>query len=303
MASNHSQAKHAKALRRKKMMAERSRLGPAGASSSLAERARRAATAPLHCCLIQAGLFERGNGMAVVARKTGLGEVTVATFLLDAFCLGIKDVLFRELAMADLGAFVEQLGWASPLSPVEPAYVRKLLRDLARYARSFGIEPPADFQAADLLLGDARAEDCAIAFEFGDGGMPHYIPGPTDTPSQIRQRLKRLRAKLGDDGFLFSAASDDEFDADIDDLGVEATAGTSDPAAYDPAVAPDAADWLDLDEGERLRLVEAYHRRAGISVPKPTVHATLHIIVENQVAADDPAASKRRADRAVAEVA
>lgn len=60
--------------------------------------------------------------------------------------------------------------------------------------------------------------------------------------------------------------------------------------AYDPAVAPDAVDWLNLDEGERLHLVETYHRRAGIAASDPRVHAALHTAVENQIAAKDPPA-------------
>jgi hypothetical protein len=301
MAPNRSQAKHAKALRRKKQMAERSRQLSSGASSSPAERARRAAAAPLHCCLVQDGLFEFGSGMAVVARQTGFGIVTVAVFLLDAFCLGIKDVFLREMETADLDAFLAQMGVASPFSPVEPAYARKLLRDLVHYADSLGFEPPGEFRAAELLFGDARAEDCATSFAFGDDGMPHYIPGPSDTPSQIRRRLKRLSAQLGADGFLFSEAPDDDADLDFDDQDVEAVDDVDDSDAYDPAVAPDAADWLALDEQERLYLVESYHRRAGISLPAPAGHAAWHVAVENQIAADDPPATQRTLARLTAE--
>jgi uncharacterized protein len=77
--------------------------------------------------------------------------------------------------------------------------------------------------------------------------------------------------------------------------------GTSDPGAYDPAIAPDAADWLGLDEDERLRRVEVHHRRARISLPEPTVHATLHTVVEDQIAADDPPAVRRALARLMAE--
>ncbi|MGH7089932.1 MAG: hypothetical protein ACREFQ_13635, partial [Stellaceae bacterium] len=56
---------------------------------------------------------------------------------------------------------------------------------------------------------------------------------------------------------------------------------------YDPETAPDEAAWLARDEDERLLIVEAYHRRAGIEPPKPTLHATIHAIVENQIAAGD----------------
>ena len=58
---------------------------------------------------------------------------------------------------------------------------------------------------------------------------------------------------------------------------------------YDPEIAPDASDWLALDEDERLILVEEYHRDARIALPKAArrLHATIHAVVENQVALDD----------------
>jgi hypothetical protein len=53
---------------------------------------------------------------------------------------------------------------------------------------------------------------------------------------------------------------------------------------YDPLKAPDPQEWLSLDEGERIQLVEAYHRRARIELPDVTVHAVAHAIIENQLA-------------------
>ncbi len=55
---------------------------------------------------------------------------------------------------------------------------------------------------------------------------------------------------------------------------------------YDPLCAPDPGAWLALDEGERILLVERYHEEAGEPVPEAgmTVHATIHVVVENQVA-------------------
>lgn len=58
---------------------------------------------------------------------------------------------------------------------------------------------------------------------------------------------------------------------------------------YDPEVAPNSRDWLALDEGERVLLVEEYHRVARISLPRRArrLHATIHTIVENQLALED----------------
>ena len=53
---------------------------------------------------------------------------------------------------------------------------------------------------------------------------------------------------------------------------------------YDPEVGASAAEWLAIDETERIALVESYHRRRRIRVPQLTLHATIHVVVENQIA-------------------
>ncbi|MEO8603513.1 MAG: DUF1841 family protein [bacterium] len=56
---------------------------------------------------------------------------------------------------------------------------------------------------------------------------------------------------------------------------------------YDPNRALDAADWLRLDEAQRRRLVEAHHRSRHCEhppTPDPTLHALVHVTVEDQVA-------------------
>ena len=56
---------------------------------------------------------------------------------------------------------------------------------------------------------------------------------------------------------------------------------------YDPHehIVPDA--WLELDESERMHPVARYHRRQRIRLPNETIHAVMHVIVENQVALGD----------------
>lgn len=58
---------------------------------------------------------------------------------------------------------------------------------------------------------------------------------------------------------------------------------------YNPLQAPDSEEWLALDEYERINLVEDYHRESGDEVPEgsETIHATIHVMVENQFVLDD----------------
>jgi len=53
---------------------------------------------------------------------------------------------------------------------------------------------------------------------------------------------------------------------------------------YDPEVTPNPAEWLALDEQQRLELAEMHHKAARIKLPSIKAHAVFHVIVENQIA-------------------
>jgi Domain of unknown function (DUF1841) len=56
---------------------------------------------------------------------------------------------------------------------------------------------------------------------------------------------------------------------------------------YDPYQHLDSEAWQELDESERIESVRQYHRQNRIRLPNETLHATAHVIVENQVALGD----------------
>ena len=165
MGSRNLQRRQAKAVRRKKVLAERRRLEAAGGSGRLADDVRRARAAPLHSCLVQSGLFENGFGMVALTRKTGARTLALAAFLVDAFCLGVKDALFRELEEAKMESFLEAFEETAPFEEVDPSYARKLLRDAAAYGRSLGLEPHSRLCRPGVVLRRHRG-----------GRVPGQIP-------------------------------------------------------------------------------------------------------------------------------
>ncbi len=56
---------------------------------------------------------------------------------------------------------------------------------------------------------------------------------------------------------------------------------------YNPESKVPSAHWLSLDESERIRMAEDYHRRAKIKLPNRRLHATVNNIVETQIAMGD----------------
>jgi len=57
---------------------------------------------------------------------------------------------------------------------------------------------------------------------------------------------------------------------------------------YDPDRDPDPEMWLELDDDERIALVEKQHRAARESLTNLGAHALFHTIVENQIAIGIP---------------
>lgn len=201
MAINIAAKRAAKANRRKTVLAERRRQERAtGGSASLLAQA---AALPIRHCLLADSLFKDGIGTLVLARGGTIGPVNVAVFLLDAYCLGVKDVFVRTADSYQLPQLIHRLADPTPLRPVDPAYARKLLHDLVRWAAAFGCQPPPEYVAAERLFGSIDPQSCGATFEFGKDGKPFYVSGPTESPATVRRRLNQLVARLGPDGFHF----------------------------------------------------------------------------------------------------
>ncbi len=84
-------------------------------------------------------------------------------------------------------------------------------------------------------------------------------------------------------------------DDDRDEDGDPGTGGS-----YDASTAPDPELWLAAGESRKLAAIEAHHRALGVDLPNPRLHATMHAIVENQLAADAPAEARATLERLVA---
>ena len=197
-ASNLAARRAAKANRRKAIVAQKRKAEAMAATP--AGQVASAAALPIRHCLLSENLFEVGIGTLTLARGSAVGPVVVAAFMLDTFCRGVKDVMIREMGGEQLEAYVDLLDDVTPMVPVDPAYARKLLRDLTQWAGSLGFRPPREFAVVERLFGDADPMSCDTTFAFGVGGKPLYVSGPTDSSSVIDRDAGRLLEQLGPDG-------------------------------------------------------------------------------------------------------
>jgi hypothetical protein len=205
MATNMALKRGRKAQRRKQVVAQKRRAE--ALEASLPARVLRAAQAPIQHCFLTEAVFEVGMGTLVLARGATPHHIELSAFLIDVFCLGIKNVMFESVGSEAFEMYMEATDAGSPMVSVDPSYARKLLRDLAAWSQSIGFAPHQDFAAVERAFGDVSADASDAVFSFGRAGKPVYIPGPSDTAHLIRRRIEQLRQHLGDDGFGFEMAA------------------------------------------------------------------------------------------------
>ena len=172
-------------------------------SSSLSERIRSAASCPIARCVMPAGLFDIGIGHVILARSLPSGLLGCAFFVVDPFCLGIKDAFYAEIAPDELRSRMEAQSEFQAFVDTEPSRARKLINDVVAYATRLGLAPAKDFMVVETLFGAVDASACAETFTFGKNGKPFYVTGPLDTPARIRSVSRILQDRFGTGGWDF----------------------------------------------------------------------------------------------------
>ncbi len=172
--------------------------------AGLPERLSAAARFPILACWVGARLEDQGIGSVHLSRELPGGQVAVANFLIDRFCLGVKNAWAEIVGRSIYNEKYQRKGRRDMVAQdVAPADARKLVEEAAAYARGLGLSPDPDYAKLLLLFGDVNPADGTARFEFGKDGKPYFVAGPYDTPARCRQILSILTNTCGPDGFHY----------------------------------------------------------------------------------------------------
>jgi hypothetical protein len=167
----------------------------------LAERMTAAATAPVLECQAFKEIWDLGIGGVLLSRELPSGMIAFAVFLVDVYCLGVKDVFGDVVHKADYRSKIQEK-WEDAL-PYEPAAARKLVEGAVDYARGIGLEPHPDYRKLKPIFGDIDAGECREEFEYGCDGKPRFVAGPHDSLPRCYQIMSILEHTCGKDGFHY----------------------------------------------------------------------------------------------------
>jgi hypothetical protein len=200
-----------KAERRAAKQKEKQRALKRRAETTAARTLAAMASAPLLRCFMAQDDGGQGMPQVVVSRLLPDGTVACSVFLLDLYCLGVKDAFLRVVTRGEfenelLGGFESRFG----VTELTAACARKLVEGAVEYARNLGFSPHADYAEAKAIFGDIDPAACAKEFKYGKDGKPLFIPGPFDTPARCERIVRTLTEHCGPDGFNTLVIADED---------------------------------------------------------------------------------------------
>jgi len=220
MPKRHGAREQKKAAKQKsKRDARRKQLARASSPNPMV-RLKHAADWPIVGCMVPDELWETGLGQLVFARRMPDGQIAIAVFLVDVFCLGVKNVFWQIGTRNQYDAMVKRIAEHEELREVSPEYLSKLVHCAADYAQSLGFAPHGDFRHARLLLAGIDPSRCSEEFTFGQNGVPLYIRGPGESIEKARAIVAQVEAVGGHYVMLASSfMADPEFELLDEDEG------------------------------------------------------------------------------------
>ncbi|MBF0568842.1 MAG: hypothetical protein HQK95_08255 [Nitrospirae bacterium] len=161
-------------------------------------------SSPIHECLISETLFDMGMGHVIISRRVSGDRIGFCMFLLDVYCLGVKNAFASTVTMAEYERKIVHSG-INQFVDIQCACAVKLVEDAVAYAKGLGFSPQKDYGGAKKIFGDINPKDCSTEYTFGKDGKPYFITGPHDTLATCKKIMDTLTKSCGSDGFHFTA--------------------------------------------------------------------------------------------------
>jgi hypothetical protein len=144
----------------------------------------------------------------LVVQDDRYGKVSVCGYLVDTWCLGVKNALGpRIMSEKKLQLFRETFFAPFDSAPIDAPVelAQHVVWGAVDYARELGFEPHEDLWSA---AGHLERLQGPAAITFGKDGRPFYIQGPYDDSSR---NLRTLEHSVGRGNFSFEVSVFDSF--------------------------------------------------------------------------------------------
>ena len=192
----------------------------------------RARLLPLHQCWISENWQEEGMCSIIVERQHSTGNITLGTYLIDLYCLGLKNTMaaFSKSAyeVQELKDNFEQAHGG--MIEIDYVLAHNIIYGAIAYAEDLGFKPEKDWAVSQFILEEDTEDIELIDIVFGKNGKPLFVSGAYDNAGKIISKLEATTGKGNFDviitsggmgnfggGNFFGGNDFDDEDDDFDD--------------------------------------------------------------------------------------
>lgn len=159
---------------------------------------------PIYKCYISKNYKNEGKAIVTIARERGNGKLCVANFLIDAYCLGVKDV-FGNVNL-EKEYFKDQIKENSDhLIECDYPLAHNYVLGAVEFAGEADLQPAAPYRIWQYILSEDNDDIPFIDIEFGKDGKYLLV---TEAGTKEALLIPKLKEKLGEN---FDFILDDKF--------------------------------------------------------------------------------------------
>ncbi len=156
---------------------------------------RHARDYPILECRISSNWQKDDMGLieVLVARKQPDGDICFGMYLIDRYCLGLKNTLAKVgIPLAQYQREVRNnIFRGEKPKDCKPELAHQMVYEAIDYAAKFGFEPEKDWALTQYLLEPRGEFEEPYDLTFGKDGKPLFIAGPYDNVQRIIRQLEK----------------------------------------------------------------------------------------------------------------
>ena len=158
----------------------------------------KARTLPIGKCYIAPPDWqESGMAHVIVTRVRPSGNLVMASFLVDTFCLGVKDAGYHEnMTPYDFEQYLDNYKNGMGLEEISYNEAHNIIYGAMAFAEEGGIKPSKEFDPAGYILEEDTDDIPLIEYDFGKNGKHFLVVNPDRKEMPYYHTLKK---NLGDD--------------------------------------------------------------------------------------------------------
>jgi hypothetical protein len=193
MAGKDQRKRQEKLMKQRRKAKDRQKKQHSAAQAGSHGTLQKARQFPIFDCRISAD-WEGDMGLVqvAVARQQPDKRIAYGTFLVDKFCLGLKNTNYdANLSAEEYRHMLHGLEQNTPMKICPPELAHQLIYEAIDYAAQFGFKPQKDFKWSRLILEKRGVLKEPYQLTFGRDGKPFYVSGPYDNVQAIIARLEK----------------------------------------------------------------------------------------------------------------